>query len=176
MSGKFTIPVFGLKPGRHIYEFEINKEFFDKFDRSEIEEGELNAEVEAEKKSSHIELVIRISGKVRIVCDRCLEMFYQAVKSEDRLVVKFGKVRDDSDPDILTIPAEEQELDMDQYFYEFIHLALPIKRVHPDDSEGNSTCDPGMLKKLSEHTVEEPSEEDENDPRWDELRKLMNNN
>jgi uncharacterized protein len=71
------------------------------------------------------------------------------------------------------MPVDEHELDMKQYFYEYILLALPIKRVHPDDKNGNSTCDPEMLKKLKEHII---SEEVESDPRWDELKKLINNN
>jgi uncharacterized protein len=63
-------------------------------------------------------------------------------------------------------------LDLRQQIYEFIMLALPIKRVHPADKKGKSTCDPVMLKKLEELIIEEK----ENDPRWDELKKLMNNN
>ena len=173
MSGNFAIPVYGLKPGRHIFDFEINKEFFDKFDESEVKEGELTAVVDAEKKSSHIELIIKITGKAEICCDRCLEKFYHTLESENRLVVKFGKTRDESDPDIITIPVDENELEMDQYFYEFIHLSLPIKRVHPDDEEGNCTCDPEMLRKINEHIVNEGNE---NDPRWEELKKLMNDN
>ena len=74
---------------------------------------------------------------------------------------------------LLLLPADEHELDLKQYIYEYIHLALPIKRVHPDDKNGKSTCDPEMLKKLKEHIV---NNENENDPRWDELKKLMNNN
>ena len=84
-----------------------------------------------------------------------------------------GKVRDEDDPDIITIHAEEPVLDLKQYFYEYILLALPIQRIHPDDSEGNSTCDPHMLEKLQEHIV---NDIDEKDPRWDELKKLANNN
>jgi uncharacterized metal-binding protein YceD (DUF177 family) len=60
-----------------------------------------------------------------------------------------------------------------QHCYEYILLALPIQRVHPDDKNGESTCDPGMLDKLKEHII---IEEPETDPRWDELKKLMNNN
>ena len=174
MSGYFTIPVSGLKPGRHIYDFEINKEFFDRFEESEVKEGDLTAIVEAEKRSSHIELNVKISGKVRVCCDRCLDMFYQTIDSENKLLIKFGKTRDESDPDILTIPVDENELEMNQYFYEFIYLSLPIKRVHPDDKNGKSTCDPEMLKKIEEHIVIE--EGSNNDPRWEELKKLMNNN
>ncbi len=46
MSGLFTIPVSGLKEGHHVFEFEINNEFFDKFEESEIKEGELAAVIE----------------------------------------------------------------------------------------------------------------------------------
>jgi len=174
MSGYFAIPISGLKEGRHIYDFDINKEFFEKFEESEVKEGDIKASVEAEKRATHIVLNIRISGRIRICCDRCLEMFYFPVECENRLLVKFGKTSDDSDPEILTIPVDEHELELNQYFYEFIHLALPIQRVHPDDKNGESTCDPDMLKKLKEHIIFE--EENKTDPRWEELKKLMNNN
>ena len=78
-----------------------------------------------------------------------------------------------SDPDIITLPADEQELDLKQHIYEYILLSIPIKRVHPDDEFGNSTCDPFMLKKLEEFIIDQ---ENEIDPRWDELKKLMNDN
>ncbi len=72
MSGLYTIPVSGLKEGRHCFDFEIDKEFFDQFEESEVKEGTLIAIVEADKRSSHIDLSIRIDGTVRISCDRCL--------------------------------------------------------------------------------------------------------
>ena len=172
MSGLFTIPVSGLKEGQHSYDFEINKEFFELFEESEVREGTLKAHVEADKRASHIDISVKINGAISISCDRCLGIFSQPVDCENRLLVKFGKIHDESDPDIITIPADEQELDMKQYFYEYILLALPIQRIHPDDKNSNSTCDPEMIKKLQEHIV---NEENGTDPRWDELRKLMNN-
>ena len=173
MSGTYTIPLSGLKEGRHTIDFEINKEFFEKFEESEVKEGSLIANIEMDKRTTHSDLLIRISGYVRISCDRCLELFFHPVKCENRLLVKFGKTIDDIDPDILSLPFGEHELDLQQHIYEFILLALPIKRVHPNDKKGNSTCDPVMLKKLDELIVDE---EPESDPRWDELKKLMNDN
>ncbi len=129
--------------------------------------------VETDKRSSHVGLTIRIEGLVSISCDRCLGILQHPLSCENRLLVKFGKVHDESDPDIITVPPDENELDMAQYFYEYILLAMPIQRIHPDDMNGNSTCDPVMLNKLKEHKVKE---EDNSDPRWDELKKLMNNN
>jgi len=173
MSRTYTIPHSGLKEGQHTFDFEIDKAFFEQFDESEVKEGSLVANVVMEKRSTHLDLIISISGNVRICCDRCLEMFLQPVECENRLLVKFGKTIEDIDPDILSLPVGEHELDLQQHFYEFIILALPIKRVHPKDSKGRSTCDPEMLKKLEELIVEE---ETDIDPRWDELKKLMNNN
>jgi uncharacterized protein len=173
MSRTYTIPLGGLKEGRHIIDFEIDKEFFELFEESEVKEGSLIANIVMDKRSSHLDLAIRISGNVRICCDRCLEMFFHPVVCENRLLVKFGKTIEDIDPDILSLPVGENELDMQQNIYEFILLALPIKRVHPNDKNGNSTCDPEMLKKLDELIVEE---DEEADPRWNELKKLMNNN
>ena len=63
MSGSYTIPLSGLKEGRHIFDFEIDKEFFEQFEESEVKEGSLIANIEMDKRSSHIDLVIRISGK-----------------------------------------------------------------------------------------------------------------
>jgi len=173
MSRSYTIQLSGLKEGHHTIDFEINNEFFEKFEESEVKEGCLNANIELERRSSHLDMVIRISGSVRISCDRCLEMFLQPVSSENRLIVRFGNNIDDSDPDILSAPVDEQELDLQQQLYEFIILSIPMKRVHPVDNNGRSTCDPEMLKKLEELIIEE---EKENDPRWDELKKLMNDN
>jgi len=173
MSGTYAIPLSGLKEGLHNIDFEIGKEFFEKFEESEVKEGSLIANVEIEKRSSHADLFIRISGDVILCCDRCLEMFSQPVDCENRLLVKFGKSLDDIDPDILSVPADEHELDLTQHFYEYIHLALPIRRVHPEDSDGNSTCDPEMIRKLEEYIIEKKKN---TDPRWDELKKLMNDN
>ncbi len=173
MSGFYEIPVSGLKEGQHTFHFEINDKFFDLFEESEIKEGDLDAVLTVDKGTSLTELVIRISGRVRICCDRCLEMFWYPVDCENRLVVKFGNAQEDDDPEIITLPRDEHDLDLSQYFYEYIHLALPIQRFHPDDSNGKSTCDPDMIHKLWEHLV---VEEVKNDPRWAELKKLINDN
>lgn len=173
MSGTYTIPLSGLKEGRHTFDFEIDKEFFEQFEESEVKEGRLIANVVMDKRSTHLDLAIMISGEVKICCDRCLELFFHPVVCENRLLVKFGKTIEDIDPDILSLPVGEHELDLQQHIYEYIHLALPIKRVHPNDKNGKSTCDPEMLKKLEELIIDE---EKEIDPRWDKLKNLMNNN
>jgi uncharacterized protein len=174
MSGIYTIPVNGLKDGQHYFDFKIDKEFFEQFEESEVKEGELRVVVTADKRATHIDLIIEIGGNISISCDRCLGIFSLPVECTNRLLVKFGRVYEENDPDIVTLSAEEPELDLMQYFYEYILLALPIQRRHPDDEDGNSTCDTDMLEKLQDHIIGET--DSSIDPRWDELKKLMNNN
>jgi uncharacterized protein len=173
MSGLFTIPLTGLKEGRYTYEFVIGDDFFEAFESSEIKRGEMSAGVALDKLSTHLELDITISGSVEVVCDRCLDKFYMPLSCTNKLFVKQGKKWDEGDPDMITMPLDAHEIDLSQFFYEYIHLALPIKRVHPEDSQGCTTCNSEMIKKLREHLI---TEDDRSDPRWDELRKLTESN
>lgn len=173
MSQPFSIQLSGLKEGRHILEFEIGDGFFELFEESEVKEGSLVAVVEMEKRRTHADLNIRITGSVQVCCDRCLEMFSLPVDCENRLLVRLGKTIGGDDPDIISLPAEENELDMSQHFYDYIHLALPIRRIHPGKAGKPDGCNPEMTKRLETLRSEE---ENQGDPRWDELKKLMNDN
>jgi len=172
MSGLYSIPLAGLREGRYTYDFLIGDDFFEAFEKTEVRRGDLKADVILDRRSSHIELSITINGSAEVVCDRCLELFRIPVSCSNKLFIKQGKEWDEDDPDLITMSLDEHEIDLSQYFYEFIHLALPIKRIHPDDEEGSSTCDPVMIKKLEDHII---SGESTPDPRWNELRKLKNN-
>ena len=173
MTGLYSIPLAGLKEGRYTYEFAIGDDFFEAYEGSEISRGELKAEVTLDKRSTHLELNIVIEGSAEVICDRCLDPFYLPLSCTNRLYVKQGREWEENDPDMIIMPADEHELDLSQYFYEYTHLALPLKRIHPDDDQGRSTCDPEMIRKLEDHLV---AGEEESDARWDELKKLSENN
>ncbi len=154
------------------FDFEIGNDFFARFEGAEISEGELKVLVKANKGPAHIDLTILIDGAVNISCDRCLGIFPFPVNCRNSLLVKFGRKHDESDPDIIIVSEEENELNLMQYFYEYIILALPIQRIHPTDENGNNTCDPEMISRLNRHLKNNNSG---TDPRWDELRKITNN-
>ena len=172
MSGLYSIPISGMKEGCRSFDFEIGNDLFAHFEEAEVREGSLKAIVQAEKGPAHIDLTILIDGAVNISCDRCLGIFPFPVHCINSLLVKFGKTHDESDPDIILLSEEENELDLMQYFYEYIILALPIQRIHPADESGNSTCDPEMISRLNRHLKNNNTRTDQ---RWDELRKITNN-
>lgn len=170
MTGLYTIPLIGLKEGTHTFEFGIGNKFFDGFEDSEIKEGDLRAHVLLEKGSACINLRIVISGAVKISCDRCLEFFMQKVECENNIILKTGHDTDEGDPEIIFVPFSSHEFDLSQLFYEYIHLALPLRRIHPDGKDGRCGCNPDMIARLESHRAENENKQ------MNELKKLLNNN
>ncbi|MBN1387136.1 MAG: DUF177 domain-containing protein [Bacteroidales bacterium] len=173
MQSIFSIPLKGLKEGNHLYDFKIDSNFFASFEKSEIHEAELKAVVSLNKSPSHIELRIEITGTVILICDRCLDPYTQGISTDNRILVKFGEKWEEVDDEVIIIPFGESEFELDQLIYEFAHLGLPLKKMHPDDEFGNSTCNPDMLSKLKQHLVNRSGNVD---PRWKELEQLRNIN
>ena len=88
------------------------------------------------------------------------------------LVVKFGEAYNDEDDEILIIPFGEHQINVAQYIYEMLVLAVPQKRVHPGVVDG--TLKSEALDKLKELQPKELKENiAKNDPRWDALKKLI---
>ncbi len=169
-----TIPFKGLKQGKHELEFEISDRFFSEFEGSEITKGNLMANVLLEKNSTFLKLDVHISGDAEVVCDRCLETFYTPVEYTGNLFVKFSEREAyEEDDDVIFLPPSESELDLKQYLFDWICLSLPVRRIHPDDENGNSLCNPEMLKKLDELVVpEEPKGAADDDQ--DEWKRKLN--
>jgi uncharacterized metal-binding protein YceD (DUF177 family) len=114
-----------------------------------------------------------LKGSVIVTCDRCLDDLEVPVDFSSKLFVKFGDTTEEQTDEIIVLSHAEHELDISQYIYEFAHLSLPFKRVHPD-KKGKSTCNKEMLKKLDEYIIR--NEQEETDPRWDDLKNLLNHN
>lgn len=176
---EYKIQFVGLAVGKHEFEFEVKDKFFENLDYSEIKNGNIKIDVNLLKQSSMMSLDFKVSGTVKVPCDLCTEEFDLPISGEYQLIVKVGGNADQNeDDDIITVAANEHELDLSQYIYEYIVLSLPIKRVHPLDKKGKSTCDPEMVKKVESYLTDEPGEddsEDGTDPRWDGLKGIKLN-
>jgi uncharacterized metal-binding protein YceD (DUF177 family) len=170
----YVIPFKGLKIGKHEFVYEIDDHFFEGHPESEIQKGRVKVEILMEKRSTMLEFRFLLNGEVTVTCDRCLDEFEMPVEFESVLFVKFGEEPEEQSDEIIVLSHNDFELDVEPYIYEFIHLSLPVKRVHPDDASGLSTCNKEMLKKLNEYIVRE--NESDIDPRWNDLKNLLNNN
>lgn len=172
---EYIIQFVGLSVGTHLFEFDINDKFFESLDYSEIKQGNIQVKLSLLKQSNMMVLQFEISGTIKTNCDRCTVQFDLPISGNYKLIVKVGgSDTGNEDDDIITIAANEHQLDLSQYLYEYITLSLPIKRVHPDNSKGVTTCDKKMLKELKNFLIEN-EEKSASDPRWDELRKIQLN-
>ena len=172
---KYRIVYQGLSVGLHEFDFEIDDLFFESLEYSDIKKGSLKAKVYLNKKSTFLELDFKIDGYVELICDRCLDEYKQPVSYEGKLYVKFSEKEDELADDVICLLPTDHELDISHYIYESINLSIPLKRVHPDNENGDVTCNPEMLEKLENYKTGEPADDDI-DPRWEDLRNLKANN
>jgi len=164
---EYAIQFVGLEPGNHQFEFEVNDSFFEHFEFSQIQQGQVHVTVDLQKMERMMIFNIAFEGDVQVTCDRCTNEFYTPVADEQQLIVKLGAEYLEESEDVVVIPETEYQFDLSTYIYEFIHLALPARLLHPDDENGNSTCDPEMLRLL-----EKLAPTGTVDPRWEALKKL----
>lgn len=154
-EGRYSIFFSGLKEGTHEFNFLVDSKFFEIFEFSEVKEGSVNVQVKLNKNSSLLELNFDINGNISVMCDRCLDDFLLPISYKSTLFVKFGNNFEDIDDNIIQIPYSENEINISQYIYEFINFSIPLKRVHPDNSKGESLCNKEMLDKISQYIKKE---------------------
>ena len=175
---EFLIPFIGLKLGKHKFEYQISKAFFDNFEYDDFENCDIKVEVVLEKKSTLLELTFKHKGTVNVPCDMTNEEFDLPIKGKMKLIVRFGDAFNNDNEELLILPHGEFQIDISQYIYEMIVLSVPLKRIHPGIKDGSLQTE--ALTKLKELTIKELKKEhkkeqkEENiDPRWDKLKQLL---
>ena len=173
---EYTIPFIGLKLGKHHFDYQIDKTFFELFEYDDFNDSDIQAEVILEKKTTLLELHFKVFGHINVNCDLTNEPYNQELQSDYTLVVKFGEEFNDDFEDIVILPHGEYEINVAQYIYEQIILSIPAKCVHPGVEDG--TLDSDILEKLEELSPKSAEEKEQTlsediDPRWDTLKKLL---
>jgi uncharacterized metal-binding protein YceD (DUF177 family) len=166
----FVINFGNLAPGEHEFEFEVKDSFFQRFENSVVQKGNVDVLVVVEKKESMLLLDFTMEGTVTVPCDRCLEDLDLDIEGYNELIVKVGEENAELSEDVIMISSKEHEIDVSQFIYEYITLMIPMRNVH-DEEENGQSCDPEILKELEKHLTHE-SPEPPPDPRWDALKNI----
>ena len=169
VTNEFLIPFLGLKLGKHQFEFQISKAFFDHFEYEEFDSSDIKVNLVLEKQSTMLELNFKHSGTINVPCDVTNEMFDLPIKGKLKLIVRFGEKFNDENEELLILPFGEHQIDVSQYIYEMIVLSIPLKRVSPDAKNHIAS------EKLNTIEVKDEKEikEEEIDPRRAALKKLL---
>lgn len=166
---EFIIQFKGLGVENHQFKFKVKDSFFEAFNYSELKAGDISVDLSMEKQETMLVLDFSLKGSVKVLCDRCLDEFDFEIDKSEKLIVQFGESYQELSDEIVVIPENAYEIDLAPYIYEYINLSLPIQKMHPNDSEGNSLCKEEIIDLL-----DDLSGEQQIDPRWEELKKLKN--
>jgi len=185
---EFKLALASFPRGKHQMEFHLGKQFFADMENPDIHDADLKIDLILEHSHDVYDLTFNISGLVTLLCDRCLGPIETPINTTYHIAVEFGDSYNDESDDLLIIPSGDPNLNVAHMIHDTVALAIPMKHIHPQGQ-----CDHDMSDLLNQHLATMTEEDidqnpdgeiiginsDDNsgiDPRWDELKKLTDNN
>ncbi|MBB1149063.1 MULTISPECIES: DUF177 domain-containing protein [unclassified Myroides] len=182
----YSISFIGLKNGEHTFEYQVDSNFFKHYNYDDFNSIQANISVLLNKKATLLEINLKAKGIANVPCDVTNEDFDLPIENEFNLIVKFGEEFNNDHDEVLIVPFNEYEVNLTQYIYELVALAIPVKRVSPeaaedefdedefdflfDSDEEDEDID---LEDSQAESADEDSENEDIDPRWEKLKKLL---
>lgn len=161
MDEGLLIEINGLPDGSVSRHWDLGKEFFALFGNSDIRDARVSADAKMVKSGDSAVVDILLTGSVTVLCDRCLAPLQIPVSEQIPLSVKFGagatgaedrSERSGTTNEEVFLSDEEAALDLSQIVYDYVCLAIPMKRVHP-----GGACDESVAKYISEEGAPAPA-------------------
>jgi len=147
----YIIDLSRLPIGTHVFDIQLDNEFFAGLEKSEILSGEVVAKATLNLREEDYQLNMAVQGTVFVVCDRCLDPMpleiddEQEIYSEDEDVVERQKSK------------VESLLDFTWLAYEIVSINIPIVHCH---QEGE--CNKQMELLLHDHLCDDLDPEIDN--------------
>ena len=167
----------GLADGQHEFDYELNSNLLKALNFDLFEDLKVEAKVTLDKAPSLLQLEVKLKGQVLTACDRCAENFWLEVEGQDFLVIKLlTQLTDDlnQEDEVVYLEHTASSYNLGYFLYEALVLSLPTRRVHPDDENGEPTCNPEILARLAAHQPSnESNEDDDQDDVWAVLKNIQ---
>ncbi|MEM8895170.1 MAG: DUF177 domain-containing protein [Bacteroidota bacterium] len=162
----YNIDIYKLSNKSHEYQFDWGDQLFTIAENSLVQKGQGDCNIVLDKSETMITLDFEIKGVVELTCDRSLENFDHEIILQEHLILKLGDENIEMDNDLVMIHRDTQQINIGEYLYEYISLAIPMKRLHPDLEDEEE----GVV--YYTETAPDQEETKEDDPRWAALKKL----
>ena len=144
----FVIPFTSLKHGEHTFSFTLEDSFFSFYEHSLIESGTIQIEMILRKSETMLSTNYQVNGAVNTTCDRCNDPIQIDISGEFKLVFKFGREESDNE-ELVILPPEAYQLELADFFYEFVNVLRPNRVVHPEGE-----CNEEMVEVLKKYLLE----------------------
>ncbi|MGN1239834.1 MAG: YceD family protein [Paludibacteraceae bacterium] len=133
-----------LEIGNYSFDYELDSEYFQSVEKSEVLSGHVQAKAELALRERDFDLRIKVGGTVQVTCDRCLDPMDLAVDAEEDMELDEGT----------------ETIDLEWLAYELVIVNLPL--VHSHQPGG---CNPQMDALLQDHLCTMPEDEDIDEPK-----------
>lgn len=144
---EFIVPFSSLKNGEHKFSFTLNDTFFSHFEHSLIESGEIKIDMILRKSETMLSTDYEVDGIINTTCDRCNDPIQIDISGDFKLVFKFGYEISDNE-ELVILPPEAYQLELAEYFYEFVNVLRPNRIVHPEGE-----CNEEMAEVLKKYLL-----------------------
>lgn len=156
---EFEIAFVGLKPGIHVYDYDIRDSFFETYGLQDFTDCNASVKLTLDKNNGFMQLHFDVAGSVNVNCDRCGNLLIKDLWDEFDMVVKLVENPEEmnnteEDPDIFYISRTESHLQVNDWIFEFVNLSVPLQNKCGEDESGKSLCNEEVIEKLKEMEAE----------------------
>jgi len=139
----YIIELSRLPIGTHSFDIQLDNEFFESLEKSEILRGEVAAHVTLNLREEDYQLNIAVHGTVFVVCDRCLDPMPLDINDEQEIF--------SDDEEITNDKSQMTNLDLSWLAYEIVSINIPLVHCHQQGE-----CNKQMELLLHDHLCDEP--------------------
>lgn len=152
---EYEIAFVGLKPGNHLFEYQIKDQFFVPYGAQDFKNCAATVKLNLEKNNGFMLLQFDVDGQLESSCDRCGDDLPLQLWDEFKIIVKLVDEPDtlneqEEDPDVFYISRTESHLHVSDWIFEFINLSIPLQKKCKDLPNGTTGCNPSVLEKLEQ--------------------------
>jgi len=181
---EFEISWTGLKDGLHTFEYAIDdKKLADLgYSNDEFSQLDVKVQLELQKHHSFFELYFDYDGEMDCVCDRCGDNMQLQLWDEFKLIIKLVESTEEAkrlneeeeDSDVVYLSKNHPSFNVFKWLYDFLILSIPIQKLHGEDENGESLCNPEVLRLLVQ--MEKDAAQGSKKDIWKELDKFKDKN
>lgn len=146
----YTFEFKKYEKGEHIFYIGANASLFRDFDYQEIRKAKIKIRCNAIVDENSVSLQMKLIGWVNVQCDVCGDFFNLKIKNNVFLNFKVSNKTIDDEPELIYLPIDAVSINLKKIVYDYSILSLPMKIVHPKNSNGQRMCNPETLKLLED--------------------------
>ena len=142
----YIVDLKRLPVGTHLFDFQLDNDFFSSLEKSEILSGEVVAKAVLNLREEDYQLNIAVQGTVFVVCDRCLDPMPLEINDEQEIF-------SEDEPNDQMV--NDKMVNLQWLAYEIVSINIPIVHCHQPGE-----CNQQMELLLHDHLCDEPEPEE----------------